>query len=213
LKSRSLILLSCAQIEFPSKEARKMKKQTKWLVVSVALLIGAVLLPAVDQAGELEPSAPPAPTMKTLDDIYSATSWSRKIPCDSTDNCPRFVVLSDFDDDAVLDKETGLVWGRRISRNASAQWHLLMGYCTHRNTGGRMGWHLPTIEQLGTLIDRTRSNPALPAGHPFEFDEGETFEHPLTLVSSTTQAGNPDNVLGMNMGEGAEEEWAKTNAG
>jgi hypothetical protein len=32
-----------------------------------------------------------------------------------------------------------------------------------------MGWHLPTIEELSTLVDPTVTvpGPALPAGHPF----------------------------------------------
>ncbi len=37
-------------------------------------------------------------------------SWEKKLPCVSKDNCPRFEVLADWNNEAVLDKETGLVW-------------------------------------------------------------------------------------------------------
>jgi hypothetical protein len=35
-------------------------------------------------------------------------SWSQKLKCEN--NCPRFTVLKSWDNEAVLDKETGLVW-------------------------------------------------------------------------------------------------------
>ena len=30
-----------------------------------------------------------------------------------------------------------------------------------------MGWRLPTIQELASLVDLTQSNPALPLGNPF----------------------------------------------
>jgi hypothetical protein len=33
--------------------------------------------------------------------------------------------------------------------------------------GGRLGWRLPTIEELSSLIDSSQEAPALPEGHPF----------------------------------------------
>jgi len=31
----------------------------------------------------------------------------------------------------------------------------------------RVGWKLPTLQELGSLIDTLQTNPALPSGHPF----------------------------------------------
>src|SRR5512135_1444285 len=76
------------------------------------LIALALVLRGSSTGGSLEPSDLPGPTMKTLDEIYSTNSWSKKLPCDSTTNCPRFEVLADFNNEAVLDKETGLVWER-----------------------------------------------------------------------------------------------------
>jgi uncharacterized protein DUF1566 len=33
--------------------------------------------------------------------------------------------------------------------------------------GGRKGWRLPTIEELLSVVDPNRTNPALPTGQPF----------------------------------------------
>ena len=41
---------------------------------------------------------------------YATPSWDQKIQCDAQATCPRFVVLSNWNSEAVLDRETGLVW-------------------------------------------------------------------------------------------------------
>lgn len=140
------------------------KKQAVSGMVVVALMLFA---PVLSIAGSLEPSAAPAPTMKTLDEVYSTKSWSKKFTCDSTTNCPRFEVLADFNDEAVLDKETGLVW-ERSPYAVKADWTSAMYWrCKSRTIGDRKGWRLPTIEELSSLLDMTRFQPCLPAGHPF----------------------------------------------
>ena len=68
--------------------------------------------------------------------------------------------------EAVLDRETGLVWQRNTS---DTQYTLkeAQKLCHEIEIGGRKGWRLPTIEELSTLIDPFRNNPSLPDNHPF----------------------------------------------
>jgi len=100
--------------------------------------------------------------------------WGKKLPAHQ-----RFVVLSDFDNRAVLDKETQLVWERfpaDLDGNGlvtSADWTevgLASGVCFDKRLGGRMGWRLPSVTELSTLLDPNRQSPPfLPDGHPFVF--------------------------------------------
>src|SRR5262245_20100473 len=46
---------------------------------------------------------------------YATPSWDQTVPCTSPSNCPRFVVLANFNSEAVLDRETRLVWERAPS--------------------------------------------------------------------------------------------------
>jgi hypothetical protein len=128
--------------------------------MSIAL---SLLLHCLSFAGSLEPSDPPGPTMKTLDQI--PPTWSIKLPASE-----RFVVLSDFNNEAVLDKETGLVWQKDLNPNPlypHDNWRAAHHYCNNLVLGGRMGWRLPTVQEMTSLIDPTQTNPALPSGHPF----------------------------------------------
>jgi len=94
--------------------------------------------------------------------------WDKRI--DDASN--RFKVLSAFGDEAVLDRETGLVWERHVGDREEPDvqqvgWHQSTVHCLVRQTGGRGGWRLPSVEELYSLVDRRYSNPALLPGHPF----------------------------------------------
>jgi hypothetical protein len=139
------------------------------LIVTISMVIAIVLfLPGLGLAGSLEPSGPPAPTMRTLDEIYSTNSWSKKLPCESQANCPRFEVLADFNSEAVLDKETGLVWEKSPS-TSTYNWQSAGIHCQNLLTGGRGGWRLPTLQELESLKDPAGLSTGvyLPSGFPF----------------------------------------------
>ena len=101
---------------------------------------------------------------------YATPSWDQTIPCTAPTNCSRFVVLSNFDSAAVLDRDTGLIWQRTpIFQSATFQ-DLADLLCKENAVGGRYGWRLPRLAELFTLADPTNSAPAvahLPPGHPF----------------------------------------------
>ena len=85
--------------------------------------------------------------------------WGRKYNTASD----RYVVLASFNNEAVLDKETQLVWQRSASANMT-NWPSAMSLCRYSATGGRFGWRLPNFPELASLVG---SGGALPAGHPF----------------------------------------------
>ncbi len=139
------------------------KKKSVVLSAAIVMAIAVVMfIPVTGIAGSLEPSAAPAPTMKTLDEIGA---WSQTLSCESTSNCPRFQLV--LNGAGVLDKETGLVWEQSPSTSLAPSWASAIDTCLSMSVGGRKGWRLPTIEELSSLVDPIRENPSLPAGHPF----------------------------------------------
>jgi hypothetical protein len=100
---------------------------------------------------------------------YATPSWDQTLTCSTPANCPRFVVLSNFGSQAVLDRETGLVWERSPDQTPTA-WVVGSAACRNKLVGKRFGWRLPTIEELMSLMDGDPANtdePRLPPGHPF----------------------------------------------
>jgi hypothetical protein len=73
-------------------------------------------------------------------------SWDKKISGKG-----RFVALKAFDSEAVLDKETGLVW--MSGWGASSGQGGSIANCLRASTGGRFGWRLPLAEEMASLID------------------------------------------------------------
>jgi hypothetical protein len=90
-------------------------------------------------------------------------SWDRRI------NNARFQVLQEFNNEAVLDRETGVVWERSPSTQPMA-WSNARLFCAQKAVGGRGGWRLPAFFELASLVDpsvHTAGIPRLPSGHPF----------------------------------------------
>ena len=131
-------------------------------------------------------------------------NWDKKL--DSTNgeangcNSDRFTCLwpdENSEPTAVRDNETGLVWDRSPDPDTfTVTWGPNNFHCTKREVGNRLGWSLPTFEQLATLLDRSNTDPALPTDHPF-----------LNVLSSTywtssTFVGNPDIAVVVNFGSG-----------
>jgi hypothetical protein len=53
---------------------------------------------------------------------YATPSWDQTIACTIPSSCSRFLVLSNFNNEAVLDRETGLVWERTPDPGARGNW-------------------------------------------------------------------------------------------
>lgn len=140
-----------------TKMERKQRSIRMFAAIMGFVAMGLFMSPAMLRAGDLEPSGVPGPTMKTLNQI--PPTWSQILPA-----AQRFELV--MNDEAVLDKETGLVWARATPA-PQMDWMSAMLHCQNLNIGGRKGWRLPTVEELASLVDVTRSNPTLPVGHPF----------------------------------------------
>lgn len=139
-------------------------KNAVWLLLGVTAAFWALTsLVGVVQGGDLDPPAAPGSTMQELDDLIP--SWHKKIT-----GSARFKDLGQAEG-YVLDRETGLVWERQPS-GTTMTWDDAVDHCWDRTVAGEIGaskgWRLPTVEELGTLIEPTTvGNPKLPAGHPF----------------------------------------------
>lgn len=72
-------------------------------------------------------------------------AWSQKLPASA-----RFQLV--LDNDAVLDKETGLVW-EKSPDTTTRHWANATIYAYQKTVGGRKGWRLPTVEELASLVD------------------------------------------------------------
>lgn len=95
---------------------------------------------------------------------YATPSWDQTLPA-----ATRFIVLSNFANAAVLDRETGLVWEKSPDTTPVTFQTAEFNGCIDKNVGGRKGWRLPSFVELASLIDPSVAlpGPALPTGHPF----------------------------------------------
>ena len=112
------------------------------------------------------PAAPVLAQTTAVGPYYAVPSWDQTIACGASANCPRFVVLSNFNNDAVLDRETGLVWQRSPS-DTKVQGAFTQDTCSFLTIGDREGWRVPTLPELKSLVLPSKTEPALPDGHPF----------------------------------------------
>jgi hypothetical protein len=91
-------------------------------------------------------------------------SWDTALPASE-----RFQLI--LADQAVLDRETGLVWQRSEITQSTVSWVNASYFCTTYATGTaqRRGWRLPTLDELQSLLDpgQPAPGPLLPPGHPF----------------------------------------------
>jgi hypothetical protein len=89
--------------------------------------------------------------------------WDRKI-----NGASRFKVLSAFENEAVLDQETGLVWETSPSGPCTNNFVQAALTCNNITKGNRKGWRLPSIQELGSLVNPSASTSLLlPDDHPF----------------------------------------------
>jgi streptogramin lyase len=105
---------------------------------------------------------------------------------------PRF---TDNGDQTVTDNLTGLIWTKDTGTptvgtcpGGIKTWQDALDYVACLNSSNYLGhhdWRLPNANEFYSLVDRSRYNPALPAGHPFA-----NYQTTSKYWTSTTDAGN-----------------------
>ncbi len=91
---------------------------------------------------------------------YAKPAW------DQVKGAGRFLVLTNWNKEAVLDKATGQVWEKAPIVPATSWWNA-RDTCANKAVGGRKGWRLPSVVELSNLVDPANADPALPTGSPF----------------------------------------------
>jgi hypothetical protein len=126
--------------------------------------------------------------------------WSQTLPAST-----RFELV--LGGEGVLDKETGLVWEKSPSTN-TFNWFDALSHCNALTVGNRMGWRLPTLQELASLVDPSvlGTSPTLPAGHPFSSNV-----KPSNYWSASTFAFTPILAWSVNFNAGLVDEVGKSN--
>jgi hypothetical protein len=148
------------------------------LLIGLVAIMFALLL--VSRQGQVYGEAPKPAVLELL-------SWSVvKSGTSANSNRPRFVYLEAFNNEAVLDLETQLVWEVRPSTpfENTLSWEQARFSCIDAIHGNRMGWRLPTTHELATLLDQARASsigPPPPTLNAFPLDGPIEWEN---LVNS-----------------------------
>jgi len=116
---------------------------------------------------------------------------------------PRF---STNPDATVTDNLTGLIWAPDAGTptvgtctGGAKDWTAALAYVACLNTSAYLGhddWRLPNRRELYSLIDHSRFDPALPAGHPFTGVQTDPY------WSSTTSSFNTANAFNVRISDG-----------
>ncbi|MEB2307693.1 MAG: DUF1566 domain-containing protein [Candidatus Brocadiaceae bacterium] len=156
-----------------------MKWKNKKVVWLMSVWIASVTYSGFARADDLDSPALSRQAIKAAKELQDP--WSKKIKKASK----RFQIV--LDGAAVLDKETGLVWEKSPDTEVKT-WADAVAYAYNKSVGGRKGWRLPTIEELASLVDPTKTDPALPSGHPFTNVQSDFYWSSTTRVTDTSEA-------------------------
>lgn len=125
-------------------------------IVAIIVAIGALCLVVYTQM---------TPKTQGREEVIATIikNWQQAHPA-----AQRFVILPDFNDEAVLDKDTSLIW-ELSPRPTLVTWNDARATCLTRSTGGKKGWRLPAPAEMRSLVGPAVDSPIpnIPPGHPF----------------------------------------------
>jgi len=115
------------------------------------------------------------------------------------------VVSADFsrDGDIVTDSVTNLEW--QDDESVEKNWEEAIAYCEALELGGHTDWRLPNFNELYTIADHTKRNPAIDA----------IFQSVVSdfYWSSTTIVGDEGYAWSVYFGHGGDNWYGKSNSG
>lgn len=143
-------------------------RRTRWLTRILARLLIWGLLLAGSGPGVASAASPTTEeilakvdqvltTIGGIQDGNHTLRWDQNLLA-----AQRFVILPAFNNEAVLGKNTGLVWEQAPDATARP-WAAAISYCVNKNVGGTRGWRVPSVAELTSLIDPSLPAPFVPA--------------------------------------------------
>jgi len=121
------------------------------------------------------------------------SGWDSALPA-----ARQFIILTAFNGEAVLDKNTGLVW-EQAPTAATPSWSTAKRSCVNREIGGTVGWRLPSVVELTSVQDHTLPAPFVPAS-VFTIGNPGDITTPGVRTgaywSATASVDLPDNACG-----------------
>jgi hypothetical protein len=108
---------------------------------------------------------------------------------------PRF---TDNGNGTVTDNLTSLIWLKNANCFSAETWAnalvqadgLANGSCSLADGSVAGDWRLPNMNELESLVDASKSSPALPAGHPFTNVQSYYYWSSTTYAPNTAGAWN-----------------------
>jgi hypothetical protein len=131
-------------------------------MLALCVVMGALLTSGCSQGGDDAAIAAPAANNPGVPGEFSGVTqnWDKNLPSGS-----RFTVLAAFNNQAVRDNNTGLVWEQSPDATGTYVWGAATKYCANKSSIGQTrGWRLPSVAELASLIDPSLAPPFVPAG-------------------------------------------------
>jgi hypothetical protein len=99
----------------------------------------------------------------------------------------------DNGDGTITDTATNLMW-EKSAGGAATTWDQAKGYCENLTLGGKSDWRLPTRNELQTIVDYNRLDPAVDTKY-FPDIPKSTESHYWTSTTYAKTPGNPWDVF------------------
>lgn len=132
------------------------------------------------------------------DGTYEAGWWKGRL---NANNKTRFIAKTIAGDDVVIDRATGLMWAADGSaagcnNGAIIAWNNAIDYALALDFAGFTDWRMPNINELLSITDYTKNNPAILEDPPFENTHNFPYWSSTAYIIVPNRAWILDYVIG-----------------